>query len=521
MNGFDCRAHDYHNVFERLLIVYLKSANILTIGRIPEEYAMRIQNLDALLGQGNRQGRAHALEILDAGLDAADPLENTRNMLRLERECLLVGKPEFEPVNSPTTGVEIYDLSKIGNIYILGAGKGIQRVAKAIENLLGNRLTGGHVIDKKGHPIILQRIGVTLGSHPVPDQDCIHGCEQILDFTKDFRADDLVFLLVANGVSSLLTLPVPSISIEDVQKTTYLMQIERGAPTVDLNPIRNHLDLMKGGRISQHVHPAKMVHILAWHPSDYHQLMYRNLWLHTLPDYTTYQIAINNLRKWNAWNDVPFTVRRHLETADPRYETIKAHEFSKMSFRIFGVMPQHLDMISASAQKAQELGYTPLVLTRELQAEASQAGRTVAHIAKSIEQHGDPVSPPCVLLTGGELLVTVGTATGIGGRNQEFVLGAAQTIANTQNIVIAAADTDGTDGPGSQFQHTSGFPCLAGGIVDGGTLQQAKDVNINFQEELRNHNSSQVLLKLNSGMVISKGISMNDLSVSLIREKKH
>jgi glycerate 2-kinase len=480
---------------------------------------MRIQNMDSLLDQGDRHGRIHALEILEAGLQAADPFENTQNMLRVEQGRLLVGKPEFEPTNSPITGVEIYDLSKIRNIFVLGAGKGIQRVAKAIEELLDNRLTGGHVIDKKGHPIILQRIGVTLGSHPVPDHDCIRGCERILDFTTDLRADDLVFLLVANGVSSLLTLPVPGISIEDVRKTTYLMQIERGAPTGDLNPIRNHLDLMKGGRISQHVYPAKMIHILACRPSDYHQLMHRNLWLHTLPDCTTYQIAINNLKKWNAWNDVPSTIRQHLETGDPQYETVKAQEFAKMSFRIFGVMPQHLDMISASAKKAQELGYTPLILTRELQAEACQAGRTIAHIAKSIEQYGDPVSPPCVLLTGGELLVTVGSATGIGGRNQEFVLGAAQTLANTQNIVIAAADTDGTDGPGSQFQHTPAFPCLAGGIVDGRTLQQVHNADINLQEELRNHNASRVLMKLNSGIVISKGISMNDISISLIRSK--
>jgi len=213
--------------------------------------------MDSLLDQDDRQGRNHALEILEAGLHAADPFENTQNMLRVEQGQLLVGKSEFEPANSPITGVEIYDFSEIRNIFVLGAGKGVQRVAKAIEELLGNRLTGGHVIDKKGHPIILQRIGVTLGSHPVPDYDCIRGCERILEFTTDLRADDLVFLLVANGVSSLLTLPVPGISIEDVRKTTYLMQIERGAPTGDLNPIRNHLDLLKGGRISQHVYPAK------------------------------------------------------------------------------------------------------------------------------------------------------------------------------------------------------------------------------------------------------------------------
>jgi glycerate-2-kinase len=480
---------------------------------------LRIQNFETLVSHGNIDGRKAVLGILEAGLEAADPYENTRKLLRLENENLVIGNTAYEPVGTPRTGDEVYDLSKIGNIYVFGAGKGCQRVAKAIEDVLGDVLTGGHVIDKKSHDVILKRIGVTLGSHPVPDEDCVRGCERILEMTAGLTENDLIFTIAGNGVSSLLTMPVPSVSIEEVRETTYIMQIERGAPTGDLNPIRNHLDMMKGGRITQHIYPAKMIHIIAIPPGNFRQLMNRNLWLHTLPDFTTFQLAVNNLKKWDAWNAVPPSVRKHLKAADPKHETVKAKAFEKMNFRIFGVMPRHMGMIPAAMKKAEELGYTPVILAQGLRGEASQVGIVVATIARTIEMTDQPLKTPCALFTSGELLVTVGQEKGIGGRNQEFILSAAQRIGGSERIVMVAADSDGTDGPGTQFvEEGIGIPCLGGGIVDGETIKEAESAGIDIREELKRHNATIPLWNLKSGIVISKSISINDLSVTLINK---
>lgn len=365
--------------------------------------------------------------------------------------------------------------------------------------------------------MILRRIGVTLGAHPVPDEDCARGCERILEMAKGLKEDDLVFTVVANGVSSLLTMPVPGVSVEDVSKTTYIMQIEHGAPTGDLNTIRNHLDVMKGGRITKHLYPAKMIHIIAIPPGNYDQLMNRNLWLHTLPDCTAFQDAIQNLKKWDAWEEVPASVRRHLEKADPKDETVKAKDFEKMSFRIFGVMPNEIGMVPTAMKKAAELGFNPLILAEGLGVEASQAGLTVALIAGAIERLGQPVEPPCALFTSGELLVTVGKEQGIGGRNQEFILSAAQRIAGSKNIVMGSVDSDGTDGPGTQFvKGYEDIPCLAGGIVDGETMEEAKAAGVNVGDELKRHNTTLALWKLKSGVEATPNISLNDLGVTLI-----
>ena len=481
----------------------------------------RIQNIDDLASHGNVCARKAILEILEAGLEASDPYYNTKKLIRLQGETLIVGGKEFEPSGSLRTGEEVYKLSEIGRIFVFGAGKGIQRVAKAIEDTLGDRLTGGHVIDKKGHPVILERIGVTLGAHPVPDEDCVRGCERIRELADNLTEDDLVFTCVGNGVSSLLTMPVAGVSLEDVRKTTYIMQIERGVPTGDLNPIRNHLDMMKGGRISRLIQPAKAIHIIAIAPGSYDQLMHHNLWLHTLPDCTTFQLAIDELRKWDAWDMVPSSVRKFLETADPGHETIKAEEFEKMPFRIFGVMPgsRQTATLPLAMKKARELGFKPVILAEALSSiEACHAGTYIAAITRTIERRGQPLEPPCALFSSGEMIVTVGKEKGIGGRNQEFALSAALRIAGSKNIVIASVDTDGTDGPGIQFtKGPKDMPsCFAGGIVDGETAEEAKEAGVNIVEELKKHNTSPALWKLKSGIIAIPDISLGDLTVALV-----
>jgi glycerate 2-kinase len=480
----------------------------------------RIQNAETLLSTGNLAGRRVMVQILEAGLQAADPYHNARKLIRMEGGKLVVGNKDFEPTGSPRSGDEVYDLSKIRNIYLVGAGKGIQNVARAFEEVLGDRLTGGHVIDKKGHPVILKKIGVTLGGHPAPDEDCARGCEKILEFSRGVTEKDLVFTCVANGVSSLLTLPATGLTMEDLRQTTLVTQIERGMPTRELSPIRNHLDRMKGGRISRYFYPAKMVHMISIDPGTYEQRMYQNYWLHNLPDYSTFQDAIDSLKRYDAWEAVSPAVRRHLEKADPREETLKAADFEKMSFRFFGLMPGYWQSgkLEPAMKKAEELGFKPHLLTDKLiEIEASQAGIYMASMANTVERSGRPFEPPCALFSSGELVVTVGKEEGIGGRNQEFVLAAALKIGGSENIVIASVDTDGTDGPGFQFSPgTADIPCLTGGIVDGKTSEEAKRIGVDINGALRHHDTTHALWKLRSGVVASPNISVIDLTVALI-----
>lgn len=457
--------------------------------------------------------------ILEAGLQAADPYTHARQLLRVEGNRLVVGHPLFEPAGAPRTGEEVFDLTKINRIFVFGAGKGVQRIALAIEETLGDRLTGGHVIGKHGDDIICSRIGVTLGGHPVPDQYCVIGCHKILAMCQGMTESDLVFTIGCNGISSLLTMPAPGLSIEDVAHLTYLMQIDRGAPTSDLNAVRNHVDVMKSGRVTRHFQPAAAIHIMGIDPSTWDWIMTENRWQHFLPDCTTFADAIAMLRKWDAWDAVAESIRRHLLRADPEQETVKAHEFLSTRARVFGVMPRQLSSLPAAMRAASGLGFSTVKLASFLRAEASQAGLVIADIALTCEREGVPFQPPCALFSSGEILVTVGQATGVGGRNQEYALAAAERIAGSRNIVMGGVDTDGTDGPGGHFSENAtaaGIRNLCGGIVDGETAAEATARGIDIVSELKQHNSSAVLWTLQSGIAATHNVSIGDLSVTLI-----
>ena len=476
----------------------------------------RILNMKKLTSHGNREGRKAVAEILEAGLQAADPYSNTKKLFKLKGNKLVIGGPDYIPDGDFQTEAEVINLVKIDRIFVFGAGKGVQRIAKAIEDVLGNKLTGGHVIDKKGANMELNKIGVTLGAHPVPDEDCIKGCQEIIEMTKDLTEKDLVFTIAANGISSLLTLPVPGVTLEEVRQITYLMQIKLGVPTGDLNFIRNNLDIMKGGRISRYMRPAKCIHLVAC-DYNYDSIMNKNSWLHTLPDKTDFLGAIRILKKWRIWEEIPESIKKHFLKADPKDETVKPEEFMKYPFRVFILMPKKIGVVSMASKKAEELGFKAVLISNCLEAEAREAGYVMASIALTIEKMGSPFSSPCVLLSRGDLLVTVGNERGIGGRNQEFVLSMASRIAGSKNIVVGSVDTDGTDGPGTQFCDNERLPTLAGGLIDGYTEQEINDKKIDIYMELAKHNTTPVLLELDSGILTTKNISLNDLTAILIQ----
>jgi glycerate-2-kinase len=105
----------------------------------------------------------------------------------------------------------------------------------------------------------------------------------------------------------------------------------------------------------------------------------------------------------------------------------------------------------------------------------------------------------------------------MGGRNQEFALAAALRIAGSANIVVAAVDSDGTDGPGGSLTSDGEvIRCLAGAVVDGWTVEEACVAGVDIHEALRKHDTSPALWRLDSGIHATPSVSMTDLGVVLI-----
>lgn len=118
---------------------------------------MRITNKDQLTAHGNREGRKIVAELLDAGLDALDPYVRVKQLVHVENGKIVLHTDGFEMKGDPHAGPLEFDLNDYDRVYVIGAAKGVQRAALAMEEALGDVLTGGHVIAKHGEDIICKR----------------------------------------------------------------------------------------------------------------------------------------------------------------------------------------------------------------------------------------------------------------------------------------------------------------------------------------------------------------------------
>jgi glycerate-2-kinase len=87
----------------------------------------------------------------------------------------------------------------------------------------------------------------------------------------------------------------------------------------------------------------------------------------------------------------------------------------------------------------------------------------------------------------------------VGGRSQELALSAAIALQGIDGVVLLAAGTDGTDGPTD----------AAGGIIDGGTIEKARQVGCEALDFLRRHDSYNFLQA--AGGLIKTGPTMTNV----------
>ena len=450
-----------------------------------------IKNRKELLFHGNRNGRRIALDIIEYALAAIDPYSAIRKKVSIDNNVLIIDQLR-------------YDLSKIQNIYVVGAGKGTIRMAEALESILGNRIKKGVIIDKKvkrSKAHSLKIIEVVEAGHPLPDEAGAKGAKEILEIAKCSQYGDLVFVCVSGGCSSLMPLPVEGINLED-KKTLNDMLLKSGATIDEINAVRKHISAIKGGRLAKYISPAEIINMLVidevaglpWGP--------------TVPDITTFEDAINILRKYDLFEKIPISVKNHLEKGlvDPSLETPKRRDFE--GFRVHNLILADNNVVcEAAKKKAEEIGLNAMILSTCLEGESREVGIVLASIAKEIQEKGRPIKPPCVIVSGGETTVTIMGEIGEGGRNQELTLASSMKINGRGNIVIASIGTDGTDGPTD----------MAGGVVDGYTFDRAKEKQIDIFTNIKKHNSSYVLRQLKDAIFTGPtGTNVMDLSLIII-----
>ena len=432
--------------------------------------------------------RRQALRIFHAAVHAVDPAQAVLRHVKIRGDTLIAGGRR-------------YRLNRFANIYVVGAGKAGAQMAQAVERLLGRRVTSGLVNVKSGHVARLRRVQLNECRHPVPDRAGEQGASRIAQIAREAGPDDLVVCLVSGGASALLPLPAPPVTLEEKQETTRLL-LDCGANIHQINCVRKHISLVKGGQLARLAYPATVLTlILSDVIGDDLDVIGSGP---TVPDRTTFADAKGIFEHYAIWAKAPRGVRERLSSNFPETPKLGDPIFAKVQNLIVGSNRLAVD---AATREARTLGFRTMLLSTFVEGEAREVARVHAAVAKEIRATGHPVKPPACLISGGETTVTI-RGSGLGGRNQEFALAAALDIAGLEDVVVLSAGTDGSDGPTD----------AAGAIADGATLERALRQGLDAAKFLANNDSYRFFDPL--GDLIKTGptgTNVADIQIVLVR----
>ncbi|MEM2995512.1 MAG: glycerate kinase [Candidatus Bathyarchaeia archaeon] len=454
-----------------------------------------VKNKEALIKNGetplDRKARMLALKSLEAALNAVEPQQIIKAKVQLKGSTLYADGYSF-------------DLKKFENIYVVGGGKASGSMAEALERILGDYIKAGWVNVPRGDKHNTRIIRLHEANHPIPDEAGVYGTQRMLEIAEKAGENDLIICLISGGGSSLMPLPRGEISITDKKAITDAL-LKCGATINEINTVRKHISIFKGGWLAKKAYPATVLNLIlsdvVGDPLDFIASG------PTVPDSTTFSDAIKVLKKYGLWSKTPTSIKKVLSNGEKGLipETPRADD--EAFKKVFNVVVGNNRLASETADETLKCeGLNTLLLTAMLEGEARHVGKFLASIALEISVSGHPVSKPAGIIAGGETTVTV-TGKGKGGRNQEIALSAALKMNGLDGAVLASISTDGVDGPTD----------AAGAMADGKTIAKAVREGLNAEEYLTENNSYNFFAEIGDLVFTGQtGTNVNDISVIVV-----
>jgi glycerate-2-kinase len=462
----------------------------------------KIRNAEEILSHGDRESREIVLEITDKTLARLDSYKRIKSIASMEGDTLHIG-------------TKAWDLSSKKNVFLLGAGKACNHMAMAFDEILGDFLTRGIAIVKIAEDTdVFRNTEVFVGGHPLPNEEGLKASKKIIEIVSQSGPDDLYIVVISGGSSALMCCPLDGISLQDEIDTTDIM-LKTGAGIYEINAIRRHISQLNGGMLAKRIQDvgAELIGIgisdAVGSPATGDIRVPYKAYKSTPmgPDMTTLEDARNVIRNRNVEHRLPRTVVDYLMNVGPEGETPKA--FPDNTYFLLNTLP---DSCVYAKEVCNEMGIPAMIVTSFLAGESRDAGTFFASVAREIQAYGNPMPPPCVLLSSGEVTTQILDSSeieGHGGPGQELTASFALTAAKTEGACMLSIDTEGTDGTTT----------VAGGITDSKSYAAAAERNLNLFEALRRHACYEALSEIKDTVFTGNtGTNLCDLNILYVPE---
>ena len=441
--------------------------------------------------------RKDAKDIFQSSIVSVEPYQAVRKFMRLVGDDLIVGSEEGR---SRKIGLKNFD-----RVSLVGGGKATAPMAKAVEEILGARLKNGMINVKYGFKEDLAVTEITEAAHPLPDQNGLKGAKKILNFLEGAGKRDLVISLISGGGSALLPLPAGDIGLSEKQAITRDL-LACGASIHEINTVRKHISLTKGGQMARAAFPATIVNLmLSDVVGDNMDVIASGPFV---PDSSSFSDVWEIFRKYDL-KDIPETIKSHIKAGIDGHISETPKENDPVFEKVYNVIVgSNIIALEAAAKAAASRGYKAIILSSLIEGETKLVASVHCAIAKEILKTGRPLPSPACVISGGETTVTI-KGKGLGGRNQEFCLAAAVELDGiSRPVVILSGGTDGNDGPTD----------AAGAVIDPFSVKRGKDQGLLAADYLA-ENDSYHFFQMTGELLFTGPTNTNVMDVRLMLVK--
>jgi len=464
----------------------------------------KIKNYEEILSHGEAEAKEVVLKVTDEVLERLDIYKYLKNLIKRDGNILTIGK-------------KVVDLDQYNRVYAFSSGKAGNHMARAFEEILGDRLTAGVTIIKIKEDIdvqCLKKTEIFVGGHPLPNEEGVEGCKRMIELAEQMNEKDLLLLGLTGGCSALMGYPVEGVTLDDLQEATDVM-LKNSMWVMDINDIRGHLSRMSRGRLGQKIKGAKIFCFEIWDAVGLDDI---TDYTEPVPimgtpvgyDTTTFDDIRAIIKKYNIEDKLPKSVANYLMNSGPEEETPQEMT-NDVDYYVTNTLP---DSCKHAMDVAKEMGVNAYTLTTYASGESKDFGTFMATLAKEIQMTGNPFKAPCLIFSAGETTTAIGAGdeiTGHGGPSQELVtsFAIAADELGLKNVAMLSMDSEGTDGTCKN----------AGGITDGTTMKTAISKGVDLRRYLEGHACYEALTAVGDGLFTGNtGTNLCDFNVLYVGE---